>query len=459
MEKCNEGASVGLSYIVGDWIVLELAFLLAAIVTGMNVQAYWNGSIIMNLVFRIIYILVNRSSHLYNLTTFFYVDRFIKQVAKSFIIAFLIVSAMILYGEREIDITFYVCSFVFSYIALNISSLCLHVVIKKGNKFARRTAFIGEKESFNQLQYYMNKSNMKINLIGYVAINETKEEGYLGDMSQLEHIIHENAIDQVYVMSKQNGVSEMVQNCLSLCLEMGVIAKVVMNSYQTDGAKCYVDREGTYPVITYHNISLNVFKRATKRLIDIFGAVVGIILFSPIMCVTSLAIKCDSRGPVIFKQKRVGMNGRIFYMYKFRSMCVDAEERKHELLLANEMDTCLMFKMEDDPRVTRVGKIIRKTSIDELPQFFNVLLGNMSLVGTRPPTIDEVKQYERGHWRRLSIKPGITGVWQVSGRSSIKSFDEVVEMDIQYIDRWSVLYDVEILLKTIIQVICQRGAC
>ena len=151
------------------------------------------------------------------------------------------------------------------------------------------------------------------------------------------------------------------------------------------------------------------------------------------------------------------MNGRYFYIYKFRSMYKDAEERKKALMEKNEMKG-LMFKMTDDPRITKVGKFIRKTSIDELPQFFNVLIGDMSLVGTRPPTVDEFKQYESYHKRRLSMKPGITGMWQVSGRSDIEDFEEVVKLDLQYIDNWSIGLDIKILFKTVGAVFKRGGA-
>ena len=144
-------------------------------------------------------------------------------------------------------------------------------------------------------------------------------------------------------------------------------------------------------------------------------------------------------------------------MYKFRSMCIDAEARKEELLQKNEMDG-FMFKIKDDPRVTKVGKFIRKTSIDELPQLFNVIKGDMSLVGTRPPTVDEVSKYERGQWRRISIKPGVTGLWQISGRNSITDFDEVVELDLRYIDNWSLSADIAILIKTVGVLLTRKGA-
>ena len=174
------------------------------------------------------------------------------------------------------------------------------------------------------------------------------------------------------------------------------------------------------------------------------------------MGIIALWIKKDSPGPVFFKQKRVGKNGRYFYIYKFRSMYQDAEKRKKELMSQNEMSG-LMFKMKDDPRITKVGKFIRKTSIDELPQFINVFLGDMSLVGTRPPTVNEFMQYEGHHKRRLSMKPGITGMWQAYGRKTVTDFEDIVKMDLEYIDNWSIGLDIKILFKTIASVVTTGG--
>ena len=198
-------------------------------------------------------------------------------------------------------------------------------------------------------------------------------------------------------------------------------------------------------------------KMLVKRAIDIAGAIVGLLITAVITVFVAPAILIESPGPLFFKQKRVGKNGRYFYMYKFRSMYKDAEERKKALMEQNEMKG-LMFKMTDDPRITKVGKFIRATSIDELPQFFNVLKGDMSLVGTRPPTVDEFMQYAGYHKRRLSIKPGITGLWQVSGRSNIEDFEEVVKLDLEYIDNWSIALDIKILLKTVLVVFKKDGS-
>lgn len=190
---------------------------------------------------------------------------------------------------------------------------------------------------------------------------------------------------------------------------------------------------------------------------DIVGSLIGCVLTLLITPFVALAIKIDSPGPVFFSQTRIGKNGRRFKIWKFRSMYIDAEARKKELEAQNEIKG-LMFKMEDDPRITKVGKFIRKTSIDETPQFFNILVGDMSLVGTRPPTEDEFEQYNGYYRRRMSITPGLTGMWQVSGRSDIQDFEEIVKLDLEYIDNWSLLLDIKILFKTVFIVLGRKGS-
>jgi len=194
-----------------------------------------------------------------------------------------------------------------------------------------------------------------------------------------------------------------------------------------------------------------------KRLLDILASSLGMLLLLPVFMVTATAIRLESPGPVFFKQKRVGRWGQLFTIWKFRSMYVDAEERKAELMANNEMEGGVIFKMKDDPRVTKVGRIIRKTSIDELPQLWNVLMGDMSLVGPRPPVPAEVDQYSLSDRRRLEVIPGITCIWQISGRSEIP-FDQQVELDVQYIQSQSLWTDFKILLKTVPALLLGSGA-
>ena len=210
-------------------------------------------------------------------------------------------------------------------------------------------------------------------------------------------------------------------------------------------------------MLTFYSRELNAGQLLAKRCLDIAGSIAGLAITAMLFPVIALAIRLDSPGPTMFGQMRLGENGRMFRCWKFRSMYIDAEARKQELMAQNEMQGA-MFKIADDPRVTRVGAFIRKTSIDELLQFWNVLRGDMSLVGTRPPTPDEVTTYKHWHHKRISIKPGITGLWQVSGRNQIKDFDQVADLDIQYIDQWNLWMDVRILCKTMWVVFARSGA-
>ncbi len=212
-----------------------------------------------------------------------------------------------------------------------------------------------------------------------------------------------------------------------------------------------------YLVVTYAPVVVDYRSRFLKRMIDVIGSVAGLLVTAVLFPFIALAIRLDSPGPVFFVQTRVGKNGRRFQMYKFRSMCDNAEARKEELQSRNEMQG-LMFKVKDDPRITRVGKFLRRTSLDELPQFWNVLKGDMSLVGTRPPTVDEFEKYSDVYRRRMSITPGMTGLWQVSGRSDVTDFDDVVRYDLAYIDHWSLLLDFKILLLTVKTVLAGKGA-
>lgn len=459
MGKFNKGASTNLYYLISDWIFGGIAFLIALLFSGKIQFAISGGYVLIGGAFMVVYILSSKGARLYNVTTFFYVDRFFKRVTTSFLLATAITSTLLFYGSRDGEgQEFYFSFLACGYISLLCSAYLMHFLMKRRKKSALRTLLIGQIIRYKKFVHFLNKCNMQVNVVGYVSIEEEESEGYLGNISDLERIIHENAIDQIYIMQRHHNDTIDVQPYINLCVEMGVTVRVIMNSFRAGAAQSYVSSVGTYPVITYHTVSLNASSKAIKRMIDIIGASIGIIISAPIMLVTAIAIRMDSKGPIIFKQRRVGQNGRHFNMYKFRSMCVDAEEKKQALLEKNEMEGSFMFKIQDDPRITKVGKFIRKTSIDELPQFFNVLLGNMSLVGTRPPTIDEVEQYERNHWRRISIKPGITGLWQVSGRSEITDFNEIVELDTEYIDKWGVMMDVKIMLQTVFQVVMHRGA-
>ncbi len=264
------------------------------------------------------------------------------------------------------------------------------------------------------------------------------------------------ALDEVFIYAPELKQKQ-IQRILNGFDVMGVDCHYCIELPGTQPGRSKIDSFGGYSVITYTRFQSSYKRLLIKRVMDIVGGLVGLFITMVFFPFVALAIKLDSPGPVMFSQIRIGRNGRRFKIYKFRSMYIDAEERKKELEAQNEIQG-LMFKIENDPRITRVGKFIRKTSIDELPQFYNVVKGDMSLVGTRPPTADEFEKYNQYYRRRISMTPGLTGLWQVSGRSDIEDFDDVVKYDLEYIDSWSLTLDIKILLRTVWVVLAGRGS-
>lgn len=454
----NKGANTNVIHILSDFMFSILAFLTASTIAGED-KVFTSKYIAACLMFTLIYVVTGKEARMYNVTTFFNSDRIIKNICKAFFTATGATTILLFYvGNADVSTSFYVAYLVLVFVYMYISAFVARFYIKKFKVFAPRTLLVGSIERFAKFNDYLERSNIDMEIVGYVSIkSENKGDSrYLGIIYDIEKIIHEYGIDDIYIMQRKSIPIDL-QPYITLCMSMGVTVRIIMDTYQTGAAQSYVSSVGTYPVITYHTVSLNSTARMTKRFIDIVGSIFGIIISSPIMLITAILVSLDG-GPVIFKQERVGLNGRHFYMYKFRSMCVGAEKMKAELLKNNQMEGGYMFKLQKDPRVTKVGKVIRRVSIDELPQFFNVLKGEMSLVGTRPPTLDEVELYESSHWRRMSIKPGITGMWQVSGRSRITDFDEIVALDTQYIDQWNVLLDLKIMFKTVVQLFTRNGA-
>jgi exopolysaccharide biosynthesis polyprenyl glycosylphosphotransferase len=301
----------------------------------------------------------------------------------------------------------------------------------------------------------------------YVTMIALWDENRIGEMVDGLEIVADR--DTLFEVAKRNVVDEVFINIPrsikidleALVLEferMGIVVHLNLDIFGNINLKEKTINElAGHNVVTFSTKLFDTRHAIIKRALDIAGGLVGCVLLLVLTILLVPIIKLESAGPVFFKQTRIGKNGRKFKIYKFRSMYKDAEQRKKELMEKNEMKG-LMFKLSDDPRITKVGKFIRKTSLDEFPQFINVLKGDMSLVGTRPPTEDEFLQYESAHKRRLMLKPGLTGLWQVSGRSDINDFDEVVRMDLEYIDNWSVRMDVKLLFKTVGIVVFGRGA-
>ena len=466
MNRTNAGANTNILQMLLDIVALICAFAVDVFIMRKTLEpGVILGLAILFAIFTLIYILSCKEEYLYNVTMFYYLDRVHRKITKSFLIATVATAAVMNYvvgGEKG-------RRFYFVFLVISYAFLCIKMFFAKhiNNIFSKdtipRSAFVGRRGQFNKFRYFLEKTSIRITQVGYIAMTredfESAKSGeYIGCLEDLEELIREHSLDQIYIIQKSGDELPFTQQYVDLCVEMGVTVRLIVDFYKRRRANSYVSTVGTYPVITYHTITLNTYEQVLKRLTDIIGGLFGIILSSPIMLIAAIAIKIDSPGPVIFKQTRVGQNGRQFKIYKFRSMYIDAEERKAELMAQNEIEGGVMFKMKDDPRITKVGKIIRKLSIDELPQFFNVVGGTMSLVGTRPPTLDEVEKYKRKQWRRISIKPGLTGMWQVSGRSTIDNFDEIVELDVEYIDNWSLWLDFKIMIRTVLVLLKHEDA-
>ena len=273
----------------------------------------------------------------------------------------------------------------------------------------------------------------------------------------LLQVISTAEIDSVFV-HLPDGYPFKQREFVTVLNEMGKTVHLNVNEYEAKVGEHYMDFLGKYAVVTWKNKTYRVRHLLIKKLMDLLFGVAGSILIVPVWLVAFIGkIVTGNHGPVLISLVRVGKNGRRFYYYKFRTMYPDAEARKKELMDQNKMNG-FMFKMDNDPRIIPIGHFLRKSSIDELPQFWNVLKGDMSLVGTRPPTVDEYKQYGIQHRKRLAMKPGITGMWQVSGRSDIVDFDEVVALDAKYIEGWTLSMDIRILWQTVMIVLTGKGA-
>ena len=368
-------------------------------------------------IFVLLYVLGKEEQYLYNVTLFGYPDRIQRRRTGSFLVA--TAATVVLLPYITEDQRGY---FLFLILAYSLESVpllrhgrcCRDMERNRGE--VPHTAFVGRRAQYNKFRYFLKKTSIPMELVGYIAasaqelaqISEGDAGEYLGSLEDLEMLIRRYHLDQIYILQKREEQLFSMQKYVDLCIDMGVTVRMVVDFYKRRRADSYVSCVGTYPVITYHTVTLNTGEQVIKRIMDVAGGLAGIVLFSPVMLLAALAIKLDSPGPVIFRQTRVGKNGRTFQIYKFRSMYVDAEERK-----------------------------------------FNVLGGSMSLVGTRPPTPDEVEKYGTRQWRRISIKPGLTGMWQVNGRSLVTDFEKIVELDVEYIDNWSLMEDIRILCKTV----------
>lgn len=278
----------------------------------------------------------------------------------------------------------------------------------------------------------------------------------IGELDDLSDVLREVPIDEVHITLPMKSCYAEIDEMMRICEEAGVAVSLSLDLFDREIARPAVKRQGRASRLHYSCVSRARCQLALKRLVDILGSLAALTVLGLPMLAIAAAIKATSRGPVLFRQRRSGLNHRPFEMLKFRTMVADAEARKGDLRHLNEMSGPA-FKIKDDPRITSVGRFLRKYSLDELPQFINVLRGEMSLVGPRPPIVVEVEDYEWWQRRRMSTKPGLTCFWQVSGRNEI-DFEEWMRLDLKYIDSWSLWLDLKLILKTIPAVLRGSGA-
>ncbi|MGC9396652.1 MAG: undecaprenyl-phosphate glucose phosphotransferase [Anaerolineae bacterium] len=326
----------------------------------------------------------------------------------------------------------------------------------------RRIVIVGAGEVGRRvMRTLVARPDLGYRIVGYVDDNPDKGEGGLGrikglgDLDKLSRIIDTENVDEVIITLPWN-YQRRILSILRECERRQVTARLVPDLFQMSLSRVEVSDLGGVPLIEVQEIAFSKVALFVKRVMDVVGASLALLFGWPFFALIALAIKRDSPGPVLFMQERVGKNHKRFTIYKFRSMRMGAEEELVSLKEVVEHND-ITFKMRDDPRMTRVGRLLRRFSMDELPQFINVLKGDMSLVGPRPPIPAEVEQYQSWHLKRLTVPPGLTGMWQVSGRSEL-TFDEMVLLDLYYIEHWSPWLDLAIILRTIPKILLGDGA-
>ncbi len=319
------------------------------------------------------------------------------------------------------------------------------------SSFRRRFILIGTKEETGRMRAELKaKSDEAIEILAELDLNETPLEQFIT-------MLHEHSLNGV-ILSAKHSYFEQVEAVIRACEVEGVEAWLVAEFFKMQISRTSLDDFYGRPVLVFRTAPEASWQSVLKQLLDRIGALVLLVAFSWLFAVIGILVKTGSRGPILFRQRRSGLNGQPFTIYKFRTMVTNAEQFQHELAAMNEM-TGPVFKVTNDPRVTPIGRFLRRTSLDELPQLLNVFRGEMSLVGPRPLPVDEVRRFnDLAHRRRLSVKPGMTCLWQVSGRNNVSDFRDWVRLDLEYIDNWSIWLDIKILWRTVPVVLMGVGA-
>ncbi|WP_293695699.1 sugar transferase [Streptococcus sp. UBA3373] len=356
----------------------------------------------------------------------------------------------------QMSYAFLIQVFVLVTLFVFIGRICVKTLFKTQMSNPKKVLLVTDFDNDKEIEVDLDRFNYHITAYIGKKNNSKLEQPILSTDKDIRDFVANHQVDEIFVVNHNLEQFSGFAQCLRL---LGIPTTVAIGNYSNFYVgDSVLKKVGDMTFVTTAYTIVKFRSLVLKRLMDIVIALIGLVLTGIVALIIAPIVKKQSPGPLIFKQKRVGKNGKVFDIYKFRSMYTDAEERKKELLAQNDLDTDLMFKMEDDPRIFPFGHKLRDWSLDELPQFINVLKGEMSVVGTRPPTLDEYHHYELHHFKRLTTKPGITGLWQVSGRSDITDFEEVVALDMKYIQNWSLSEDIKIIAKTVAVVLKREGS-
>jgi exopolysaccharide biosynthesis polyprenyl glycosylphosphotransferase len=445
-----------------DLIFIALGYSLAIVLYQIkNVQfRTWPEYFLLFILYLFLWIISSNILHVYRSRRFMSAWSELHQMIKAHFISFaMCLIILVLYNPALLRNRF-IFYFGFFVVSLTIGfHIVTRLILQFWRKTGRNTRYILILGNGSAAELYLQKikdnPQLGYKVIGYLCHTKNGLNiPYLGNYANLESVIKMNIVDLAVVTDVVTD--DEIQKSIKLLNLIGTNVAILLDDVVSKVAQSRPLDFGGLPMVVYNSHPRRPWQELAKRSLDIILSGIGIVIFSPVFVIVAMAVKITSKGPVFFSQERIGLNGRPFKMYKFRSMVVNAEELKEKLAHLNEMSGPV-FKITNDPRVTSVGRFLRKTSLDELPQIFNVFKGDMSLVGPRPPLSKEVDLYDFKHRKRLAVRPGITCIWQISGRNEV-DFEEWMDMDAEYIERWSLWLDFEILAKTVPVVLMRKGA-
>lgn len=465
-----------------DFLCLEGAFITAYIhyfegFSLMEWYRYQTLALLLGIVELVVDILIRNHQNILRREVYFELVETIKQVSIVMLSVIFILFCMkdsALYS-RVILVSTWVLAIIFTFFIRSLWKIWLQRYHKKHKKLPHAIIITTEAEAVECINELRDRNVLDVNVRGLLIFDKdlkgTEIEGIpvIANKDDVCSYAMEHVVDTVFVNVEHH--SRQLNKLLNNLVSMGITLHINVSTFYSNYPNTRIEEFNGYSVVTSSTSTISLTGRFLKRTMDIFGGMIGCILTIFAFVFVAPVIYVLDPGPIFFRQERVGKNGRKFKIYKFRSMYMDAEEKKKNLLAQNEMDE-YMFKVTEDPRILGsryvekdgkkifkrgFGGFLRATSIDEMPQFFNVLKGDMSLVGTRPPTTEEVERYDYHHKVRLVMRPGITGLWQVSGRNQIVDFEKIVKLDKRYIENWSLGLDIKIILRTIVVVFTNQG--